>query len=352
MDRRANDGTLLPGPTLLVPGHLLAPFGWAALSLAALTQSRQHLLKDLFELDRPRMHVIGLALTYLDVDQFAISAPLLLTAPLRDAVHCILGRCPSSIQRVLRRLPSAVLSPEAYKSLIELLDDSRSARVLYYLDETELTDPTIRVLRALPAALRPTLTAIVNHVWLLDGLPAGLDWLARRRGNLNFDQLVDDLARQSQPAQLIARLNKLVGELPLPDRLPPKTIGQGMRIDTTAEICALAKEFKNCLISYTGQVDDGTSFIYLWDGPGLRAICHVARHGRLGWSLDEALGPRNAALNSDDWERIADAFAQAGIPASRLFHAIESIMRASAARAQRRLQSRAHEEQDDIWLVE
>src|SRR5690349_19527894 len=338
MDGRANDRTLPTAPTLLVPGHLLAPFNWAALPLAALTQAQPDLLKDLFMLDRPRMHVIGLALTYLDVDQFARRAAVLFTAPLRDAVHHILGRCPSGIQRVLRRLPCAVLSPEAYKSLIELLDDPRSARVLYHLDETELTDPTIRVLRELPAALRPTLTAIVNHIWLLDGLPAGLDWLARRRGDLTFDQLVADLVRQSQPAQLIARLNKLVSELPLPERLPPKRIGEGTRIDTAAEIYALAKEFKNCLITYIDQVNDGTSLIYLWDGSGLRAICHVTRHGRLGWSLGEVLGPRNAALDSDDWRHIANAFAQAGIPTSRLIHAIESIMPASAARAQRRLQ--------------
>src|SRR5262249_22258778 len=196
------------------------------------------------------MHVIGLALTYLDIDQIAGLAAVLLTAPLRDAVHCIFGRCPSGMQRVLRRLPSGVLTLEAYKSLIELLDDPRSARILYHLDERELTGPTLRVLREVPAVLRPTLTAIVSYILLLDGFSAGLQWLAARRDDLSFDQLVADLARQSQPAQLIAHLDNLVSQLPLPDKLPAKTIGNSMRIDTAQEICALAKEFKNGLASY------------------------------------------------------------------------------------------------------
>lgn len=350
MDGRADDAILRTGPRPLVPGHLLGPFGWAALPLATIIQLQPTLLKDLFELDRPRMHVIGLALTYLDIDQIAGLAAVLLTAPLRDAVHCIFGRCPSGMQRVLRRLPSGVLTLEAYKSLIELLDDPRSARILYHLDERELTGPTLRVLREVPAVLRPTLTAIVSYILLLDGFSAGLQWLAARRDDLSFDQLVADLARQSQPTQLIAHLDNLVSQLPLPDKLPAKTIGNSMRIDTAQEICALAKEFKNCLASYIDQVDGGTSLIYLWDKPGLRAICHVARHGRLGWSLDEALGPRNTDLSSDDSRRIAEAFAQAGIPSSRLFHAIESVTQASLAKAEQRLQLREREEQDDILL--
>ena len=45
----------------LVPGYLLTPFGWAAKPLAAIIQSDPALLRHIFELDRPRMHVIALA---------------------------------------------------------------------------------------------------------------------------------------------------------------------------------------------------------------------------------------------------------------------------------------------------
>ena len=43
----------------LVPGYLFTPFGWAAQPLAAMIQSEPGLLTHVFELDRPRMHVIA-----------------------------------------------------------------------------------------------------------------------------------------------------------------------------------------------------------------------------------------------------------------------------------------------------
>jgi hypothetical protein len=324
----------------LVAGHLLAPFRWAAQPLARIVQSDPKLLKDLFELDRTRMHVIGLALSYLDVHQFTAVAPTLFHASTREAIQHILGRCPAGIHRVLRRLPPAILNPEAYHSLIELLDDSPSAKLLYHLDDRELTDSTFRVLKEIPRVLRSTVNAVVQHVLLLDGLPAGLRWLAAQTGAPSFDALVADLAAQRQPAQLIARINKLVSQLPLPDRLPPTRIGKASRIDTAKEICALAKQFRNCLTIFTDQVDAGTSVIYLWDEPDLRAVCHVTRHGRLGWALDDALGPGNAELNSADRTRITNTFEEVGIPEASLFQAIESVMQGSVAKTEHRLRQR------------
>src|SRR5262249_8828003 len=61
--------------------------------------------------------------------------------------------------------------------------------------------------------------------------------------------------------------------------------------------------------------------------------------------------PRNTDLSSDDSRRIAEAFAQAGIPSSRLFHAIESVTQASLAKAEQRLQLREREEQDGHFVV-
>jgi hypothetical protein len=80
----------------------------------------------------------------------------------------------------------------------------------------------------------------------------------------------------------------------------------------------------------------------------LRAVCHVARHGRLGWALDDALGRGNAELDADDRLRITDAFGFVGIPESRIFQAIESIMQASAAKAVRRLLRRGREQEELI----
>ena len=50
----------------LVLGYLLTPFGWAAHHIAAIVHFEPGLMTHVFELDKPRMHVIALALAHLD----------------------------------------------------------------------------------------------------------------------------------------------------------------------------------------------------------------------------------------------------------------------------------------------
>jgi hypothetical protein len=115
------------------------------------------------------------------------------------------------------------------------------------------------------------------------------------------------LAAHAQPGQFVAQLNKLVSELQLPQTLPPKQIGLARRIDATADICALAKRFKNCLANFLTQIDAGGCAAYLWDDRAAPAVCLVTRQGRLGWSLSESLGPENAKLDMKQLQKITTA---------------------------------------------
>ena len=108
----------------LVPGYLLTPFGWAAKPLAAIVESEPELLRHIFELDRPRMHVIALALAHLDDNPAPHLAPVVLfRGSAREVLQRVAGQAHVGIKGVLRRLPSAVLSRQGYLRLIELLDD-------------------------------------------------------------------------------------------------------------------------------------------------------------------------------------------------------------------------------------
>jgi hypothetical protein len=332
-------------------GHLLAPFRWAAQPLATIIQSKPNLLNQLFELDRRRMHVIALGLAHVPDDQALHVVPMLFTAPVRDAVHGVLGRCPAGLQGVLHRLPFSVLSRDGYRQLIDLLDNPASAKLLYHFKEKEIADWMVAVLHEIPAALRPGLTGVVRHLAVLDNVSAALQWLVSRGAAPSFDALVADLAAHHQPAQLIARLTVLITELPLPAGLPPKLIGNARRIDSPKEICRIAVQFKNCISRCMTQIDDGTSAVYVWNEPGLVAVCRVARHGRLGWALDRPLGPRNADLNDQDCQRITDAFARAGIPEVDLVQTIEAIAFVRFSRRDRhfRQQDRERADQEEIW---
>jgi hypothetical protein len=332
-------------------GHLLAPFRWAAEPLTTIIQTQPNLLNQLFVIDRPRMHIVGLGLAHLSDDRANQLATILFTAPLREAVHAVLGRCPAGLRGVLHRLPFAILSRDGYRRLIDLLDNPASAKLLHHFKEKEIAEWMVAVLHEIPAALRPGLTGVVRHLAVLDNVSAALQWLVSRRAAPSFDALVADLAAHRQPAQLIPRLNALITELPLPAGVPPKSIGKARRIDSRKEICRITVQFKNCISRYMTQIDDGASAVYVWNEPGLVAVCHVGRHGRLGWALDRPLGPRNADLNDHDGQRITDAFARAGIPEVDLVQTIEAIafVRFSRRDRQFRQQDRERADQQQVW---
>ena len=338
----------------LVPGYLVTPFGWAAQPLVAVIQAEPELLTHVFELDRVRMHVIALALSHLDGTPTPQFASVLFRGSIHEVLHRVVGRSPHGIRRVLRRLPFAVLSRQGYLRLIELLDDPQSANLLHHLDATAITDSTVRVLYEIPAVLRPVLGELVRfieRIEKLDQLPVGLRWLASRGAAASFDTLVADLAAQAQPGQFVARLSKLVSELPLPQTLPPQQIGLARRIDATADICALAKRFKNCLANFVTQIDAGGCAVYLWDDPAAPAVCLVTRQGRLGWTLHEALGPANAKLDRKQLQEIITAFADADIPQYSAIRSLECILQAETTRPRTRRQRRQALEQR-LWELE
>lgn len=345
----------LPQTNALVPGYLLTPFGWAAKPLAAIVQSEPELLRHMFELDRPRMHAIALALAHLDDDPAPHLAPILFRASIREVLYRVVGRAPAGIKRVLLRLPFAVLSRQGYKRLIELLDEPQSAKLLHHLKDAEITDSTVRVLYEVPAVLRPVLAEVVRFIERIDRLdhfPDGLRWLVWRGAAASFDALIADLAAQAQPGQLVARLKKLVSELPLPPTLPPAQIGMAQRVDATADICSLGKHFRNCLANYAQQVDAGACAIYLWSDSTAPAVCLVTRHGRLGWSLSEALGPSNAQLDGNQLQEITIAFAKAAVPQYSAFRSLECILQADCTTRPRTRRHRHQDLEQRLWELE
>ncbi len=88
--------------------------------------------------------------------------------------------------------------------------------------------------------------------------------------------------------------------------------------------CQVAKDWENCLADYLFNVNEGTSAIYLSNH--FEAVCFLCRHGRIGWFLVQAKGPKNAAVNLDQLAQIHDAFADAGIPPYSMIEAVENIV--------------------------
>src|SRR5271166_5246674 len=292
----------------LSPGFLLAPFGWAAEPLAAIVHAEPSLVADLFGISRPRMHLIALALAHLDRPVPPGIGCLLARGPARQVLGRVLGACPAGIKRALDHLPGEVLQRQNYRRLLHLLADPSGAAVLRHAPT--ITDMAIQVLGDLPIPLRrPLPFALTDWPRKLNGLPASLQFLVSRGVAANVDELVAKLATVTAGPQLAAMVEAWVGLLPLPETMPPATVGNGRRLDRVDKVCCLGREWRNCLGNYGGAIDAGRSAVYLWEEAGRPAACLVERHGRLGWFLDQVKGPRNIDVEPEQLQVIGAAFA-------------------------------------------
>jgi hypothetical protein len=306
-------------------GFLLTPFGWAAEPLAAVVNAEPKLLADLFVMGRPRMHLVALALAHLEPPVSPDIGPLLTRGPVRQVLDRVLGHCPPGMMRALDHLPVNVLQRQNYQRLVHLLADRESATVLHHA--TMINDLAVQVLAELPPPLRrPLPFALADWPRKLSGLAAGLQFLVSRGGAVHADELVAKLATVTTWPQLAALIEFWVGMLPLPEAMPPATVGNGRRLDRVDEVCRLGREWRNCLGTYGGAIDAGRSAVYLWEEAASPAACLVERHGRLGWFLDEVKGPQNSEVEPELLEVIVAAFAGVGVPEKRLISAIESIV--------------------------
>ena len=299
--------------TRRTPGHLLAPFGWAADFLAAMIEAEPTLLTHLFELDRARMHLIALAYALLD-DVLPDLGTFLVSGTVRAITEKILGYYPTGIKRVLCHLPSSVLTPLNYSRLIELLADRKTAKLLHHA--RSIDDSTIETLHGLPAALRnPVILGAFERTDRINGFSEGLRLLVSRGAASSFDALVSKLALVSQPEQLYAKLRDIVEGLPLlPNTLPPIQVGEARRIDQAVAIRSLAKSWHNCLANYLTDIDAGTCAVYLLEHSDAPAACSVHKYGRLGWFLEQVKGPRNVDIEPKRLAGIRSAFSEVGIP--------------------------------------
>jgi hypothetical protein len=312
-----------PKRSQLFPGYLLTPLGWAATPLTLMVSANPTLLPDLFGMSRQRMHLIALALAHLEARSSPYIALLIRGSPHQVLQH-VLGRFPAGIKRALKHLPTEVLRQQNYRLLIQLLDDADSAKVLHHADQID--DRAIRVLADLPQKLRkPLAFALADWPRKLNGLTDSLQFLVSHGVGTNVEELVAELAKVKAVPQLAATVAFWVSRLPLPEAMPPATVGNARRLDEVGIVCSLAGRWRNCLASYGSGIDAGSCAVYLWEDAERPAACLIARHGRLGWLLDQVKGPRNSEVEPDQLEVITEAFAQVGVPSSQVVRTIESI---------------------------
>jgi hypothetical protein len=312
--------------TRYTPGHLLAPFGWAADAVGVMVEAEPTLLFHLFELDRARMHLIALALAHLNEFSPDIGV-FLASGSVRAVSERILGRCPTGIKRALVNLPPRVMPPEDYRRLVELLANRDTAKLLHHA--RSIDSSKIEALHGLPAPLcSPLMVHALERHDGASGFSDGLRLLVSRGAASSFNALVHELSSVSQPGRLFAKLRDIVEALPLlPNTFPPIQVGGARRLDQPVTIRALAKSWRNCLVSYLNDIDAGTCAVYLWQDSHPPAACSVRKYGRLGWFLEQVKGPQNVDVEPGQLATIRSAFGEVGIPDYSVIAAISGMIR-------------------------
>jgi hypothetical protein len=168
--------------------------------------------------------------------------------------------------------------------------------------------------------------AVADWPRKLHGLIDSLQFFVSRGGGSNVDELIAELATVTAWPQLAGMVEFWVGRLPLPETMPPATVGNARRLDRVDTVCSLGRAWRNCLASYGSAIDGGSCAVYLWEDAERPAACLINRHGRLGWLLDEVKGPRNSEVEPKQLALIGTAFADVGVPSSQVVRAIENII--------------------------
>ena len=301
---------------------LLEPLGWLLNRLSNAIEGDLTLLESLVTIEPARMHLIAMALAHHSAVITCDIARKMLTDSTKAIVDFAIGRQSRGISRALRHLPAKVMMPDSYRDLIDLMNDSATAKFIHHC--ASIDEPTIGWLHRLPGTLRrAAIIKILARTEQAEGFVDGLQYLAER-GNLRFDDVVKQLSFYDQAEQAVAYITQLIESLPLPDTLPPARIAEFHRVDSVAVIRILAKEWRNCLAEYLHTINNGTAAVYLSDDEAV--VCYLCRYGRMGWFLLQAKGPENASIEPKRLSQTHDGFADCGIRPATIIECIRTIV--------------------------
>jgi hypothetical protein len=258
-----------------------------------------------------RRHLVCLAFA-LDRDVAAV-AETVLRGRLREAIGIALGRSPAGLERALGRLGETAWTPEAYRTLVDLLADARAAKLLRHAEVIH-ADAVARLDR-LPGPMRRALGLsgqITDDAATAVAEAAGA--IACRSGAAAAEAATARWAEVETEAALF----EAVREDLYPEPPPPPFEGteQLRPLTTKAALRDAARRYNNCLATRVTHAVGGFSAYYEWAGnPG--AVVEISRDAIFGWRLEEAKGPNNDALDKDSRASLAAELTAMGVHVGR-----------------------------------
>jgi hypothetical protein len=266
----------------------------------------------LFEADLVRIHLLALTLAHLEARPTEQLVTSVLSQPVNDVLGTVLLDRPHGLRRVLGVLPEEVMPKHNYCDLVSLF---RQPAIATFLQHHRSIDVCLlnSLISLTPPLRRPGFIKLIGRLEHSQSLVSGLRIISRRLDR-DFDTLAKEIGALSQPKQIMAKIANLVEGLPLPNCLPPTNVGPFLRCDSASQIRLLAKKWRNCLIDFVDDINEGNCAVYVALNEQPAAAVLVKRMDRLGWFVDEIKGRRNTDLPDAIFGRYQQLFDRADVP--------------------------------------
>lgn len=239
-----------------------------------------------------RRHLVCIAIALAGDDALPAEANALLELPMKRAIRAFVPDAPSGLLRALGRVGETAWDADDYRSLLRLLAFGVSMKILRHADSIGVAD--VRSLAQLPD---PLLAAGFGRLKLTPEQAAMTRDAFHRIVALHGQHAAASAASRWVSADNPPALFRAMQLDLLPEIKPPPFAGSERlkALRTKAEMADAADRFGNCLRTRIRHAALGCGAYYEWTGaPG--AIVEIWHDHLFGWRLDEAKGPKNAAL--------------------------------------------------------
>ncbi|MEL7028262.1 MAG: hypothetical protein AAGL49_03420 [Pseudomonadota bacterium] len=292
------------------------PFGWATPYVAGLIDQDPDFVRRLLTLTRTDQHFLGLCLALLgpkadDPAHLAWFARTWERERRTEVLAQIESDAPAGLIKLLPKLRGRMWRPATYRRLTALFGEDNARKALRRREGVSRRDVFV-LSRLRPELRRAEVMQFITRRGDLEEVVFCIEIARRVRSDLSDRQLMASL-KHAKGCKIRPWVRKHYANAPFPpapwggtDDLRP--------IDSHGELERTAREFKNCIRDYVGDVLQGRSYFYRYGrGDEGVAVIELRRLPQLGWAVHEALGPENADLDGGTRTAFETSFQGAGI---------------------------------------
>lgn len=222
------------------------------------------------------------------VDEALYLGDLLASAPAKDICVEILGKTPTGLLSILRKIRAYPLPLGYYQKLIEAVESDKRLKLLAH--SAAVTPDLLDVVSMLPGEVLSTnLIAAVRSSTQAESALYYFDALLKIFPSEDHQRIWQSFRRIEKYEQIGRWFGRWLEKSPA---IEAPWLGNSLLrpIQSPRELVEVAKEFENCLRSYVKPMVTGGYYFYRWLG-GAPAVISLKKDAFFGWVVSDIEGP-------------------------------------------------------------